>query len=257
MRELLRRTLLAARDLARGPRHHGQLAGIILVGAAIPLAELLVLKVFTELITEQVGTADVRAVAPQVALFLLLVVAAQAVHYAQRTYRVTFLAEVLGTEPPQRSAQRESWQWAQALEVVGILTALTQLAVTAGLFLALAPAFGLLNVVLLWVLLEGLGRIFLTQVDAQRGYVERGRARDPVATHTRVRSRIVSSERATVLAAMGSTVLMLVLLGMAFAGAISPANTIVLFLGLRMQRSTFSTLAGSTVRFARAAAHTT
>jgi hypothetical protein len=256
VRELLRWTLQAGRELARTPRHRWQLAGIILVGAAIPLVELLVLKVFTELITEQVGSVDLRAVIPQVVVFLLLVVAAQAVHYAQRTYRVTFLASVLGSQPPQGSAQRESWQWAQALEVVGILTALTQLAVTAGLFLVLAPAFGLLNVVLLWVLLEGLGRIFARQVEAQRGYVERGRARDPVATHTRVRSRIVSSERATVLAAAGSLVLMLLLLGMAFAGAISPANTIVLFLGLRMQKSTFSTLAGSTVRFARAAAYT-
>jgi hypothetical protein len=38
-------------------------------------------------------------------------------------------------------------------------------------------------------------------------------------------------------------------------GAISLANTIVLFLGLRLQNTTFSTISSSLMRFARAKAN--
>jgi hypothetical protein len=236
------------------PRDRWRLAGVVLVGAAIPMVELMVAKVFTDLITTGGSGADLRSIAPQLLLFAALVLATQAVHYAQRTYRVTVVARVLDAQAANGSAQRESWQWAQALELITALTALTQMVVTATLFLVLAPVFGAINALLVWALLEAVGRLFAGQVDAQRQYVARGRARAPVATHLRVRSRVVSAERGTTIAALGSAALMVCLLLLGIRGTLDVATTIVLFLGLRMQKTTFATLSGSAMRFARAQA---
>jgi hypothetical protein len=49
--------------------------------------------------------------------------------------------------------------------------------------------------------------------------------------------------------------LLTALLAMGINGLVSASSTIVLFLGLRLQNSTFTTLSGSVMRFARAQAN--
>jgi hypothetical protein len=56
-------------------------------------------------------------------------------------------------------------------------------------------------------------------------------------------------------ASFGVVILFAVLIYFGITGAISLANTIVLFLGLRLQNTTFSTISSSLMRFARAKAN--
>jgi hypothetical protein len=253
MRDLARELARAYRDLVPSGRHRWQLLSLILVGAAIPLTELLVTKIFTDAITSD-GTSTLVDMAPQLVLFIVLFLATRVAHYAQRTYRVTFFEAAFsaGDRPPPNL---ESWRWALGLELITILTAVTQMIVMAACFVLLAPVFGAVNVILIAVLAEVLGRLFTRQSTEQRQYVERGRAKERVATHTRVRSRIVSAETGGLISSVGVLLLLVVLLAMSINGLISASNTIVLFLGLRMQNSTFSTLSGAVMRFARARAN--
>ncbi len=136
-----------------------------------------------------------------------------------------------------------------------MLTAVTQMLAMAAYFIVLAPEFGALNLVLIAVLAEALGRLFTRQRAAQRDYVELGRAKTQVATHVRMRSRIVSAEIGGLLSSVGALLLLIALLVMSINDVISASSTIVLFLGLRLQNSTFTTLSGSVMRYARALAN--
>ncbi len=241
-------------DLVPRGRHRWRLLSLVLVGAAIPLTELLVTKIFTDVITGGT-TQSLAELAPQLVLFAVLFLGTRVAHYAQRIDRVRFLEAAFGADERAFPANVESWRWALGLELVTILTATIQVFVMAACFVLLAPVFGVVNVVLIAVLAEILGRLFTRQSVEQRRYVESGRARARIATHVRVRSRIVSAEVGGLISAVGVLLLLVVLLAMSINGLVSPANTIVLFLGLRMQNSTLSTLSGSVMRFARARAN--
>jgi hypothetical protein len=242
-------------DLVPPGRFRWQLAGLVVVGAGIPVTELMVTKVFTDLITEDVSAAPAD-LAPELALFLALFVATRVAHYAQRMYRVTFFERVFQARGGRRAASLESWQWAQALELLTILTALVQILVMAGFFVLLAPAFGLVNGVLVLLLLHVVGVLFRRQLGAQRSYVERRRANEDVPPSVRVRSRIASAEAGGLASSIGVLVLLVLLLGLTIGGSVGAATAIVLFLGLRMQNSTFSTLSAGAMRLARARAVT-
>jgi hypothetical protein len=254
MRELARALARTCATLIPGTRHRWQLLALVMVGAAIPLTELMVAKIFTEIITEERSTSLDR-LAPQLAIFVLLFLATRVAHYVQRTYRVTFFEGVFRSAGRTHPAHIESWQWALGLELVTVLTAVTQMLAMAAYFMVLAPVFGALNLLLIAVLAEALGRLFTRQRTAQRGYVELGRARTQVATHVRVRSRIVSAEVGGLVSSVGALLLLIGLLVMSSNALISASSTIVLFLGLRLQNSTFTTLSGSVMRYARALAN--
>ena len=254
MRELAGALARTCATLIPGARHRWQLLALVMVGAAIPLTELMVAKIFTEIITRE-RTSSLTHLAPQLAVFVLLFLVTRVAHYAQRTYRVTFFEGVFRSADRAHPAHIESWQWALGLELVNVLTALTQMLVMATYFVLLAPVFGAVNLLLILLLAEALGRLFTRQRAEQRGYVELGRARTQVATHVRVRSRIVSAEIGSLISSVGALMLLIALLAMSINGLISASSTIVLFLGLRLQNSTFATLSGGVMRFARAQAN--
>jgi hypothetical protein len=254
MRELAGTLLRTIRVLIPGGRRRWQLLALVLVGAAIPLTELVVAKLFTEIITED-PARSLAELAPELAVFVLLFLATRVAQYAQRTYRVTFFDRVFRTADRTQPANIESWQWALGLELVTVLTAVAQMLLMAAYFLVLAPVFGAINLVLIALLAEALGRLFTRQRTEQRGYVELGRARTAVATHVRVRSRIQSAEVGGLISSVGTLLLLIALLVLGVDGVISASSTIVLFLGLRLQNSTFATLSGSVMRLARAHAN--
>ncbi|MGB7979301.1 MAG: hypothetical protein WCF36_00725 [Candidatus Nanopelagicales bacterium] len=254
MLELARALAGSCRSLIPGGRHRWQLLALVMVGAAIPLTELMVAKIFTEIITKE-RVSELTHLAPQLALFVLLFLATRVAHYAQRTYRVTFFEAVFRSSDRTHPPHIESWQWALGLELVNVLTSLTQMLAMAAYFVVLAPMFGMVNLLLVAVLAEALGRLFTRQQAKQRSYVELGRAKEHVATHLRVRSRVVSAEVGGLISSLGALTLLIALLAMSINDLISASTTIVLFLGLRLQNSTFSTLSGGVMRFARARAN--
>jgi hypothetical protein len=68
-------------------------------------------------------------------------------------------------------------------------------------------------------------------------------------------SRIQQAEFATLMASFGVVILLGVLIWFSLEGWVSLSNAIVLFLALRIQNTTFSSVSSSLMRFARAKAN--
>ena len=141
------------------------------------------------------------------------------------------------------------------LELVNVLSLLTQLFVIGGFFFLLNPAFAGINLVLILVVLQVVGVLFKRQLKKQRGFVEKKRAKKLVTPAERLGSRIQQAEFGTLLASFGVVLLMGALIWFSIEGMISLSNTIVFFLGLRLQNTTFSSVSSSLMRFARAKAN--
>ena len=235
-------------------RFRWQLFMLVLIAAAIPVTELLVAKLFTNLVIDGANRSIVELGA-SIAIFAVLFVGTRTANYIQKTYRVKFFDRAFGADTRERSSQKESWEWAMALEMVNVFSFITQLLVISTFFFVLSPGFAALNLLLVIIVLEVLGRLFRKQQIIQRGFVEAKRNKESVAPADRLGSRIQSAEIGTLLASFLIVILMGVLIWFSIDGLVSLSNTIVFFLGLRLLNTTFSSVSSSLMRFARAKAN--
>ena len=88
-----------------------------------------------------------------------------------------------------------------------------------------------------------------------KGYHDERRAKEEVTPAERLGVRIQQAEFGTLLASAGVVVLFALLIWFSISGMISLSNTIVFFLGLRLQNTTFSSVSSALMRFARAKAN--
>lgn len=232
-----------------------QLILLVGLGAAIPVTELLVAKLFTDLIVDG-RSRPVAEIVVSVILFALLFASTRIANYLQKTYRVKFFAKAFGADEREKSKYAESWEWAMALEMVNLWSFLTQLFVIASFFFFLNPAFAGANLLYIFIILQIMSVLFVRQFNKQRGFVQKKRAKVEVTPAERLGSRIQQAEIGTLLASFGVVLLFLLLIYLGITGFISLANTIVLFLGLRLQNTTFSSVSSTLMRFARAKANT-
>ncbi len=234
-------------------KYRWQLILLVAIGAAIPVTELLVAKLFTDLIVGGSGKPLLEIVV-SVVLFSLLFASTRIANYLQKTYRVKFFDKAFGADEREKSKYTESWEWAMALEMVNVWSFLTQLFVIAIFFVTLDPLFSLLNFIFIFVVLQIMGVLFIRQYKKQRGFIHKKRANENVTPAERLGSRIQQAELGTLFASFGIVILFAILIYLGISGQISLANTIVLFLGLRLQNTTFSSISSSLMRFARAKA---
>ena len=108
---------------------------------------------------------------------------------------------------------------------------------------------------LILLVLQLMGVLFKRQLKKQRGFVEKKRAKKTVTPAERLGSRIQQAEFATLMASFGVVVLLAVLIWFSLEGWVTLSNAIVLFLALRIQNTTFSSVSSSLMRFARAKAN--
>jgi len=254
MKRMTQELWQSSRLLVPVNKHRFQLVLLVIIAAAIPVTELLVAKLFTELV---ISGADrpVAEIVVAVAMFAALFIATRSANYLQKTYRVKFFDRAFGADTREKSNQKESWEWAMALELVNVLSFLTQLFVMVAFFFFLDPIFAGINLLIVLVILAVMGRLFRKQQILQRGFVEKKRAKEAVTPAERLGSRIQSAEFGTLLASMMVVAMMGLLILFSLQGMISLANTIVFFLGLRLMNTTFSSVSSALMRFARAKAN--
>ncbi len=231
-----------------------QLVLLVGLGAAIPVTELLVAKLFTDLIVAG-NTKPVSEIVISVVLFAALFASTRIANYLQKTYRVKFFAKAFGADEREKNKYNESWEWAMALEMVNVWSFLTQLFVIAGFFFFLNPVFAGINLLYIFIVLQIMGVLFVRQFNKQRGFVQKKRAKLEVTPAEKLGSRIQQAEFGTLVASFGVVLLFLLLIYLGITGFISLSNTIVLFLGLRLQNTTFSSVSSTLMRFARAKAN--
>jgi hypothetical protein len=244
----------SSRLLVPKGRYRWQLIMLVIIAAAIPVTELLVAKLFTDLVVDGAGK-PISEIVLAVVLFAVLFATTRIANYAQKTYRVKFFDKAFGADDRERSSTKESWEWAMGLELVNVLSFLTQLFVIGGFFFLLNPTFAAINLLLILIVLQVVGVLFKRQLKKQRGFVEKKRAKKVVTPAERLGSRIQQAEFGTLLASFGVVLLMGALIWFSIEGMISLSNTIVFFLGLRLQNTTFSSVSSSLMRFARAKAN--
>ena len=254
MKKIVTELWKSSRLLVPKGRYRWQLILLVIIAAAIPVTELLVAKLFTDLVVDG-ASRPVAEIVIAVVIFAVLFASTRIANYAQKTYRVKFFDKAFGADTREKSSTKESWEWAMGLELVNVLSFLTQLFVIAAFFFFLNPVFAGLNMLLILIVLQVMGVLFKRQLKKQRGYVEKKRAKQVVTPAERLGSRIQQAEFATLLASFGVVILMGILIWLSIQGVVNLSNTIVFFLGLRLQNTTFSSVSSALMRFARAKAN--
>ena len=248
------KSLLSSSKLLVPKGYRFQLVLLVGLGAAITVTELLVAKLFTDLIVAGASRPVIEIVF-SVGLFALLFALTRIANYLQKTYRVKFFAKAFGADEREKNKYNESWEWAMALEMVNVWSFLTQLFVIAIFFFALNPVFAGINLLYIFIVLQLMGVLFTRQFNKQRSFVQKKRAKVEVTPAEKLGSRIQQAELGTLVASFGVVLLFVLLIYLGITGFISLANTIVLFLGLRLQNTTFSSVSSTLMRFARAKAN--
>jgi len=254
MKKLAQELWQSARLLVPTNKFRAQLILLVLIAAAIPVTELLVAKLFTDLVIDG-ANKPLSAIIINLAIFGVLFLATRIANYLQKTYRVKFFDRAFGADKREKTSQGESWEWAMALELVNVLSFMVQAFVITAFFFFLNPLVASVTLVMILILLQVLGKIFSYQLLTQRGFVEKKRAKEVVTPAERLGSRIKSAEFATLLGSVFIVILMVLLVVFSLQGVISLSSTIVFFLGLRLMNTTFSSISSALMRFARAKAN--
>lgn len=254
MKTIFSEVLKASRLLVPTKKLRFQFAILVLIAAAIPISELLVAKLFTDLVVEG-SSRSVTENVVSVGLFAILFLITRVANFLQKTYRVKFFDKSFDADDREKSKYKESWEWALGLELVNVLTFLTQLGVMVLFFFALSPLFALGNIFMMLAVLQIMGWQFRKQLAVQMDFREKRIKKENVEPAERLGSRIQSAEIATLFASVAVITMLGVLVVLSINGLVSLANAIVLFLGMRLQNTTFSSLSSGLMRFARAKAN--
>ena len=122
-------------------------------------------------------------------------------------------------------------------------------------FIFFNPLFGLVDLIVVILVLQLIGRIFAKQIKEQRNFANARKRKKRISSANKFRTRIKSGEVGILYSGVAMIFLLGLLLYLSYQGEISPANTVVLFFGLRMQNSGLSSMSTSLMRFARARTH--
>jgi hypothetical protein len=236
-------------------KDRGMLLILVALGAFIPVTELFVTKLFTDVITKERNGADLKLIGVELFIFFTLFLLTRVAHYAQRIYRVQFFDKVFRKSGRKGDGATASWEWALGLELVNVLSFATQLVVIAIFVAWLAPIYGAFNFLLIIILFEVVSRLFKHQIAAQKRYVEQRRQKVNVPAYQKLRSRIMSAEIGTLVASVGMVILLGGLILLSINGLVSISTTVVLFLAARLQNGTVASLSGAIMRYARAVAN--
>lgn len=224
--------------------------GLILLAASVSAAELGAAYLFSSLIlpSEALTQADlvVRGV-----LFFVVFGFLRLIIYVQSVYQVDVFETALGRSG-HSTGNHESWRWATAMELLAILTQAVRLLVIGAAMVVLAPFFGFMNLVTTAIVAQIFGTTFHRQYQAQAAFREQQRAKQPVSSASKVRSRIKAGSMASLLASACVMVLLALLIAMTVFDHVAAHAALVIFLAIRMEGQLFTGIASSLMRYARA-----
>jgi hypothetical protein len=244
-----------AKEMIEGFRHlfpRGRFRFVLVVlsmiAAAISVSELLVMKFFATLVLHE-GDFDRSVLGWAIVGFFIFFIVTRFGQYYQRNYRVKALARSFRAAKKERTTKEENREWAMAFELTNILSLGAQLVAIILFFLLLHPLIAAINVAILLVILQVVGRIFQKQITVQAALNAEDRKK--VKPDKRYGTRIKAAETGALISGAGMLVLLAILLFFSIDGEITPANTLVIFLGARLQNSVISNGSRSLMRYAK------
>lgn len=246
----------AFRDLFRAPRSRGEISALLLVMALLPVSELAVTHLFSQLILRgaEQYQQDPSGVVVSGAFFFAAFAASRALHHVVRLNRVRVFRRGFERSDQERPASQEAWSWAAAFELSTALVSLIQIVAFCALFAYLDVTFGLANIVIGAGVLWLVARIYRRQLQRQIAYLAEGNRPGGTGVGERVGTRIRDAELGAIVASLAMAGSLGLVLVRAIQGGLTGPDAIVLFIGLRMLYSQVGNLSASAMRFARAKA---
>lgn len=237
-------------------KHKLAILGLIVISSFISITELAVAKLFTKIVMHEKTMSDSKATL-WIAVFFIAFGLTRAGHFAQRVFRLNYFEKALSDLKAQSEMTKtqENWTWNLAIELSGVLSAAVQLVLLATFFAFFSPIFTVLNLLIIFIIFEIFSRLFIHQIAQQREFVKARKEKNPTASAIQVKTRIRSAEFGQLLSSFGIMLLLAVLLFLSYKNGLSAANTVVLFLGIRMQSSNLNNISTGLMRFARALAN--
>lgn len=234
-------------------KHKMVLIGLILLAAAISIAELAVAKAFTTIVLSE-NKIDQKTLIILVIAFFFFFGLTRFGQFAQRLYRLKVFEKYLQVPSEKVTRSKENWSWSLAIELSNILGAITQIVVLSTLFLIFSPLFMLINILILIVVIQILGTLYKKQISEQRRFVKLAREKNHEKSSVLVKTRVRSGELGGLFSSIGMMILLGVLLYLSYQRSISPSDTVIIFFGLRMQNGNYTAISQGLMRFARARA---
>ena len=252
MISIIREISSGFRTLFPAGRFRYVLVILAMLGAIISVSELLVMKFFMSIVTREgeIERNRFALLGIGILIFFLLTRLAQ---YYQRTYRVRAFGRAFKGLKKLRKRGAGNSEWAMAFELSSVLTNATQLAAILIFFLILDPLFATLNLFVILLVIAFIGRLFTRQLTLQETMlVERNGKR--ARPQRRYGQRIKAAETGALAAGAGMIVLLGALLYLSYNGEISLTNTLIFFLGARLQNGALTNTSRGLMRYARAKA---
>lgn len=219
------------------------------IAAGISVSELLVMKFFSKLILEE-SKIESSTFSLLVIGFLIFFIVTRLGQYFQRSYRVTAFERSFKAMNKERTKKEENAEWLMAFELTNILSYAVQLVAILAFFTLISPFVALINLLILAGILHVLGRIFRRQLAVQREMAARKGEAAPRAAD-RHAHRVRAGEGGALASGAGMLLLLATILFFSLDGQISVSNTLVIFLGARLQNSVLSNTARSLAKYAR------
>lgn len=253
--------LFICREMIAGFRHlfpRGRFRFVLLflslIAATISVSELLVLKFFATLILHE-GELDSTSLMLAVIGFFIFFIVTRLSQFYQRNYRVKAFARSFRAAKKDRTAKEEKREWVMAFELTKILSLGTQLVAILLFFLFLNPWFALVNTLILLLVLQVVGNLFRKQIAIQVKLAAlRGKKR--AKPQKQYKARIKAAETGALSSGAGTLLLLGLLLFLNIDGQITAANTLVIFLGVRLQNSVVANASRSLMRYAKSNSRT-
>ncbi|MDT4916307.1 MAG: hypothetical protein QOI15_473 [Pseudonocardiales bacterium] len=245
--------LRAFRGLFTAPRSRLAVLALLLTMAAIPVAELGVIRTFSQLIIEgptQYRT-DREAVLASAVVFFAGFGVTRGLHHLVRFWRVRIFRRGFESSGLQRNHGAASWEWAQSFELSNVSVGLIQVVTFSALFLVMNPVVGLVNAAFCTAAVAAIAALYRRQLAVQTRFAAEGVGSGSTAISARIAARLFAGEFGSVVATVSMALMMLVVLWRTVTGHLSGADGVVLFLGLRLLYGHLGALAPSVMRFAR------
>lgn len=222
---------------------------LIVLMAAIPVGELLVLKIFSTLLvegpTQLAGQSGV--VLGLLAVFFIGFAITRGLHHMTKFWRVQLFRRAFAAQQAETGIDIVGWQWAVAFGVSALIADLVQVVALVGLLFFLDVVIGAVCAVLTVIVLIQLSALYRRQIRVQTALME-STVRDVEAP---IRERVFSAEFSAVATSIATGVALAIVVWRTFTGALLLATAIVLAMALRIFFSRVAGLAPVLMRFAR------
>lgn len=241
----------AVKTLFTTTRDRFILLSLVLIAAMISVSELAVAKLFTDIIGFEKSMSKTDLIILVIVFFIFFGIT-KAGQFLQRLYKVKFFDNAFKASNAEVPSSKENWRWSLAFELTNILSTCTQLGAIILFFTYLSWQFAVINILIVLAIFQVYGKLFSSQLDAQRAFVVARKNKELITNAVRIGTRVKSGEIGILISGIAMLILLAVLIYFSYIGGISTPNTIVLFFGLKMQNSNFSNISTALMRFARA-----